>query len=302
MSKLLHAGIRRYARSIVFRLSVLMTAIIGTWTGYVSRQRHSFDSMYVLTELAIMAIVVIWMVGREHEEGIFRNKFIAGYKKGTVYLSELILGIGACLLLFLLYTVIYSAFNSYLLKVLPTNVLVRVFLYFLLINTGVAAAFVTISCLIPRRAITVIVSVLLVIGMAIAGTLVQNALNQPEYWTYIEFDEPHDGISVTQPEGKEYQVENEDYLGGWIRPVAEAVVELNLFRNIDEELDSLTRYMGFESYTKDNGFTYWDSVDSQFSYDEDIDRMYSENLYHAPLMLVIASVLGYCLFRKKEFK
>lgn len=302
MSKLLHAGIRRYTRSVVFWLSVLMTAIIGAWTGYVSRQRHSFDSMYVLTELAIMAIVVIWLVGREYEEGIFRNKFIAGYKKGTVYLSELILGFGACLLLFLLYTVIYSAFNSYLLKVLPINVFVRVFLYFLLINMGVAAAFVAISCLIPRRAITVIVSVLLVIGMAIMGTGIQNALNQPEYWTYVEFDEPYDGISVTQPEGKEYQVENENYLGGWMRMIAEEVNELNLFRNIDKELDSLTRYMGFESYKKDNGFTYWDSIDSQFAYDEDVDRMYSENLYNAPLMLVIASVLGYCFFRKRDFK
>lgn len=302
MSKLLHAGIRRYARSIVFRLSVLITAIIGAWTGYVSRQRNSFDSMYVLTELAIMAIEVIWMVGREHEEGIFRNKFIAGYKKGTVYLSELILGIGACLLLFLLYTVIYSAFNSYLLKVLPTNVLVRVFLYFLLINMGVAAAFVTISCLIPRRAITVIVSVLLVISMAIAGTLVQNALDQPEYWNYIEFDEPYDGMSVAPPDGTEYQVKNDDYLGGWIRPVAEAVNELNLFQSIDEELDSLTRYMGFDDYQKNLGISYWDSVDSQFVFEEDNDRMYTENLCHAPLMLVIASVLGYCLFRKRDFK
>lgn len=302
MGKLLHAGIRRYARSIVFRLSVLLTAVISGWTGYASRQEHSFDSMYIFAELAIMAIVVIWMVGREYEEGIFRNKLIAGFKRGTVYFSELILGVGACLLLFLLYTVIYGAFNSYLLIVLPADVLVRVFLYFLLINMGVAAIFVTLSSLIPRRAITTIISVVLVICMAIMGSLLQNALTQPEYWTYFELEEPYDGMSPTQPAGKEYQVKNEHYMGGWIRPIAEAINERYLFRNITEEIYSLTRYMGYNSYKKDDGFTYWDSVDSQFSYDADNDRMYTEHLCFAPLMLAAASGLGYCVFRKKEFQ
>lgn len=305
MSKLLYAGVRRYAKSIVFWISVILTTVIATWSGYLSRQRHGIELMYVFSELGIMAILIIWMVGREYEEGIFRNRFIAGFTKGTVYLSELVLGIGVCLGLFFLYALIFGAFNSYLLKVLPISVSVRTFLCFLFINMGVAAVFVTISCLLSHRAITLIVSVVLVAGMATIGDYVHIKLDQPKYLTMIPdgvIQHSSSGVAELPSNLEDYQVPNEYYLGGWIRPVAEVVDELNLFQSIGEELASLQRYTGFASYRNDHGFTYWDSPDSQFEYDIGHDEMYTENLCYAPVLLVVASVMGYCLFRKKEFK
>lgn len=303
MSKLLHAGIRRYCRSIIFWLCIFLTVVIGAWSGYQSRQRHGFEMMYVCAELAIMAILMIWMVGREYEEGIFRNRFVAGFRKGTVYLSELLLGLGACLLLFLIFALLYGAFNSYLLYVLPGSVSVRIVLCFLFINLGVAALFVTISSLIRHRAVTLIVSVLLVTVMAIAGDYVHNALGQPEYY-YIVPDrvETSDTVQELTPLLEEYRVKNEYYLDGWLRPVAQVLDDLNFLQSIEEELAALARYTGFASYDNGRGFTYWDSPDSQFSYEEGQDEMYTENLYYAPVILVVTSVLGYCLFRKKEFK
>jgi len=53
MSKLLHAGIRRYTKSLVFWLSVVSTIIIAIWCGYDAREA-SIDDVYIIAELTVL--------------------------------------------------------------------------------------------------------------------------------------------------------------------------------------------------------------------------------------------------------
>ena len=76
MNKLLRAGIRRYLTSKVYWSVVVATLFFG-WLTSSESELSSMDSSSVIIEFALFAILASWNIGREYEEGIFRNKIIA---------------------------------------------------------------------------------------------------------------------------------------------------------------------------------------------------------------------------------
>ena len=87
MQNLLCAGIRRYIRNIVFWLAIIATSVAATLCA-VDTRKHYFDDFYCVIVFISLAVVISWLVGRENDEGIFRNKTVAGYTKGQIFISE----------------------------------------------------------------------------------------------------------------------------------------------------------------------------------------------------------------------
>ena len=164
MTKLLRAGVRRYVRSIVFYIALLATVVLAVLCGNTAKN-IGFENDYVILEFVIIAILATWLIGREFDQRTFRNKIIAGHSKGSVFLSELILAVGSCMFLFLIFAGVFAAFNGFIFSLVPADVLIRIFFDCLFANIALAVLFATISCLISHRSVIAVITILLVFGM-----------------------------------------------------------------------------------------------------------------------------------------
>lgn len=311
MSKLFRSGIRRYTHSIIFWLVVAVNigaAIIG---GYEAR-RFYFDDFYFTIALIANTVMISWLVGREYEEGIFRNKVVSGHSKGSIYLSELILGVGACIILYLLFVLIFLCFNHYIIGYAPVDVSLKVFVGGFLASACTAAILVTVSALIPHRAITGIVNILLVFAMVLVTNSLQGELGAPEYWEDYEYEEVsyigEDGnthFSLEPIEGSEYLVKNERYIDGPLRNVLQFTYRIFPYTNITEGTSITNYWFGYEQVSIINNIegtdlTWAEQVDFTITDEENHDL--AINLIFTAVELMVICGIGYFCFRKKELK
>ena len=102
-----------------------------------------FDDAMVIAQMVILAVMISMVVGKEFKEGIFRNKAIAGHSKASIFLAELISGVGIAFVLYFLCAAIFVAFNFYEVPLLPATLIVKIFVDYVLLNMCLAAVFVT---------------------------------------------------------------------------------------------------------------------------------------------------------------
>lgn len=307
MVKLLRAGLRRYLHSAVLWLAVAASAVAAVLCGLNARDFY-LDDVYIMVVFFALAVLLSWLVGREHEEGLFRNKVIAGYTKGQIFLSELILGIGAALLLFLLFAVIFAALNAYVLQKASAWVCVRIFLDVLLANVCTAAVLVAVACLIPKRALVAIVNILLVLGISFGAYGAENLLAQEEFYTEWDYhdqtfsDESGTYVVSVPIEGSEHPVENPRYVGGAARTALELAYDLLPYGHITEQIQITTDWFGYAYYDRfpDSGES-WTS-DKNLSISAQDSRQINRNLIYGALSTAVVCAAGYACFRKKELK
>lgn len=306
MAELLHAGVRRYLRSVIFWLGILATAVIALICAYNTYMWY-LDDFYIMIEFIVFAVVISWLIGREHAEGSFRNKIIAGHTKGAVFLSELVLAEGAAIAMFLVYAVIFTAFNSYTFGVLPTSILAMMFVDVLLVNMFFAAMVTVVACLINNRFITLVVGALLVVAVAFFSQQLINLLNQPEY--NMEYD--YEKVEITDDDGNVYisfdvipdsmrWVKNPYYIDGAPRRALIAVEHLSPYCHIGE-YNSMTYswfgYGGFSEYSDEWRY----HLSSDMPTEEDIRNTAINSIYTIAVLAAVGA-LGYFCFRKKELK
>ena len=144
MSKLLRACVRRYAHNVIFWITTILTIGIAVIVS-LSARRTFYDDAMVIAQMVMHGIMISWVVGKEFKEGIFRNKVIVGHSKGSIFLAELISGVGIAFLLYLLYAVIFVVINLYEVPLLPASLILTIFVDYVLLNMCIAAIFVTVS-------------------------------------------------------------------------------------------------------------------------------------------------------------
>lgn len=306
MSKLLRAGVRRYLHCFVFWLGIIATAVFGVVGGYNARHYY-LEDFYIMLEFMVFAVVISWLVGREYGEGIFRNKVICGHTKGKIFLSELILGEGAAMVMFLLYAGIFAAFNGYVFGVIDTSILLRVFLDMFLVNLCYAALLVTISCLLPNRFAVMAVNILVVLGLCFAAYQIEGILAQEEFTVEYEWQyggDTTDGKSyMTIVPGSEHQVENPNYVGGTPRDILTTVYSIIFYSRVVEYRD-MSMHGGWFHYEGRNGQSdpSWEIDARGFELTEEENADLSLNLLYSLGTLAVISTAGYLGFRKKELK
>lgn len=162
---------------------------VTLFSGFVSgmNARHgAFDESYVGLQFFVFAVLISWFIGREQEEGIFRNKIVVGYTKKEIFISEIILAVVNCSALFLMHAVMMALCNMYVFTLFPTDVLIKVFIGFWLLNIVMVVALVTFSCLMRRRAIVGIVNILFVIIVWWAGYQLESGSDTVDYQDVME--------------------------------------------------------------------------------------------------------------------
>lgn len=308
MQNLLCAGIRRYFRNIVFWLAIIATVVAAVLCAVNTRQLY-FDDFYCVIVFMSLAVVVSWLVGRENDEGIFRNKTVAGYTKGQIYISELILGVGTSLIMFLLFAGIFTAFNSYVFTKASLGACLGIFVDALLVNVLFAVILITISCIISKRAIVAIVNIILVLALIFATYGIQGVVEQDEYfteWDYEETvvtDEFGTHISSVPIEGSEHQVKNPRYIDGPLRTIAETIYNILPYGHITEYCSITNDWFGYEYYDlfPEANLT-WETSGKDLTLTKEAMSDIYENLLWSVALNIAVCAFGFVCFRKKELR
>lgn len=308
MSNLLRAGIRRYTHNIVFWLALVATTVAAIIGSYNARQFY-FDDFYCVIVFMSLAVVISWLVGRENDEGIFRNKTVAGYTKGQIYISELILGVGTCIVMFLLFAGIFTAFNSYVFTKASLMSCLGIFVDSLLVNVLFAVVLITVSCLISKRAIVAIVNIILVLALIFATYGVGGIVDQEEYFTEWEYeetvvtDEFGTHVSSMPIEGSEHQVKNPRYIDGPVRALAETIYNILPYGHITEYTYLTNDWFGYEYYDlfPEENLT-WETSNKDLTLSKDTKSEIVVNIVWSLAVNIAVCALGYVCFRKKELR
>lgn len=190
MTELLHAGFYRLRRSPLFWLGCagLALYILGAmaatmrWPDYPATNTYKLENLrasmngelfrFLLNSFYVTPVVCAAAMGREHEDGSLRRMLIAGHSRRDVYLCNLLLSVFTCAAvasaaflpgLVLEYAVCGSITNS--LKDL------LVYAAGMFMASAAMASFLTLlGMLIPNRAASIIISLLLSLALIVGGS------------------------------------------------------------------------------------------------------------------------------------
>ena len=310
MSKLIRAGIRRYVHSHIFLRAVIVTVAIAAFCGYEAR-KYCFEDFYVMIFLVACAILISWLVGREHEEG-FRNKVITGHTKGSIYFSELLMGVVGSVILYTLFAVTFLGVNRYIIGYAPIGVSMKLFLCGMMACACSTALVVTISCMISHRATVGLVSVLLIFALLFMSETILSLLSKPEHfeeydyeYTYKTDEEGNTYLEMSVIEGSMHLVENPNYIKSPLRDILNTVCRLSPFTAIREAGNITYGWFGYDMQVSVNSgntaHTVWEN-EADFSVTTEENTALNTALVFSSIELIAIGVIGYFLFRRKELK
>lgn len=217
MRDLLAAGVRRSVLAPIFWITAIASVIIGAFFGTVMRKDHHLDAAYLIFMQAVYAVLISFFVGREWEEGGFRAKIVRGHTRWRVLLAELSLSLIQTAFLTLLSVSALAVFSGGVWTADTLDVGAQCVLCLLLLCPVSTVIDFTIAILLPGRAIAVVMSLSLVVGMVLATDTLRRDLNQPEQTRSV--------TSVFNEETGHYErtygpwEDNSQYVGGVRRRV-----------------------------------------------------------------------------------
>ena len=196
MRNLTAANVRRLLKTVYFRISAALMAVIGlfeiimVYRDYrVENGDPYFDgplaSVAPLTAFAIAVIVSLY-VGSEYSDGTMRNKVIAGHSRGTVYLSFLVTSIIGGWILAAVWSVAYLVPGSILMKgENPPMMYGILYLVMLLLLCVFSAIFTFVSILFDNKAGAAVVCMVLALLLIFQGIAIRTILDEPEFYAPI---------------------------------------------------------------------------------------------------------------------
>ncbi len=205
MKKLLSSGFSRLLHSKIFWLGILVQSGLAVWA-CIARYYDSallpgmgYDNPDYLLFIAAMytpvlvAVFISMFIGTEYADGTMRNKVVVGHARLNIYLSNLIVCVVAVLLMHLAYIGVVLALGLPLLGgfvEISTKTLVVFFFCSLATEVALTALMLVGAMLIPNKAVSAIVAMLLGLGLLMAAMTIQSMLNAPETVTaFLGVDE-----------------------------------------------------------------------------------------------------------------
>lgn len=227
MNKLLFAGFARMRRDLAFWVCCLGMAALGV---YIPVGQY-FDSMRYNTTFSLdgtvfnyvpficlaAAVFISLYLGVDYSDGTIRNKMMVGRTRNEIYMSNWAVCVSGSLLLCLAFALPCTAFAILLLgpAKAPAGTLVLVAALSVLVAAAISSIYVLISMLCQNKAVSAVACLLLVIGLFIAATVINGALDQPPtYEGMVMFTE--NGMEVADS-----STPNPAYLTGTKRAVYE---------------------------------------------------------------------------------
>lgn len=230
MTKLLSAGHERLFKSRVFRLclaaAVIMPVlmVLGLYRdGSVPENGMEQILFNCLPYMSFFcAVFVSLLFGAEHGDGVLRNKIIVGHGRTALYLSELLLAVGAAAILFVLnFAAVWLAalwfFES---PALSAGEIAWYFLCSVLACGAWAALCLAVTAMCGSKAgasvLCIVMVLLLIIGCSYVGGRLSEGEVIHEYILVNEFGQP---LQVEEQP-------NPRYIGGFSRQALEFLYDM----------------------------------------------------------------------------
>lgn len=323
MSNLLHAGLHRYLKSKLFWLAVAVTAISSYLWGYWSREEY-FEDMIYFVQFMIFAVLFSLEVGREFDEGVFRNKIVGGHSKSRIYISEMILAAEATCLMFFISSVVFAVLNPHVISIIPAEIIIKVYINSLTANIICSVMIVAISCILQRRIIAVTVcSLLLCLGLySLSGSVYW--LTEPRFYE-VDAESVYDnlgengtlsdaaiedlhsfdgGTVIKKLENGSYLVESPLYRNKLYTAFVYCNGYLNPFSNMVMNCDMLYTCFGdsiLSEYQQD-GNTYYETLKPYYESDAMKENFLNKRLLAAPFLIVAYSGIGLAVYKRRNFR
>ncbi len=278
MSNLLRAGFARYLKNPLAVIAAALSLVAGLLGG--DSAVYTIDDVYLIALFITFAAFVSLFVGREHGDGGFRNKAIAGYSKGEIFFSEWLLHTMLCLVMLLLFVIGFVLTGHEVLAPVPAGMLALIALCFVCMAIVVVTLLCVLTLLISNRAVSAILSVLLIIGLMFASYGIDDALSHPRYYGIEHYDEENELVFIEQKESPQY-------IGGMARTL---LTHLSYTLPLGQS-ESLIQCIGVWNYEEA-----W--VDHDFSQLKIVKFL---PLYSLGATALIGGV-GYAIFRRRDLK
>lgn len=213
MCKLLRANFYRLRHDRTFRLISALTVFFGALMTVVNainvhRQGAAWVMDFRLLTSAILcpilnSVLAALFVGSDYSDGTLRNKLIAGHRRSSIYLANLITCCCAGMLLSIAFIVPQGALGLLLgeqIQSAPAKLLMYVALSFALM-IAFTALFTLIAMLCQNKSHTTAGCILLTFALLFAGVYISSTLEETEYLAAYSYTE--NGVTVEEPEQKD---------------------------------------------------------------------------------------------------
>lgn len=226
MRKLLRANFSRLWTDKAFLLSAAVMFLMGAMLPVIhyidnrdSGAAWTADSTaftYISFVPVVLSVLTALFVGCEYSDGTMRSKIIAGHRRGSIYIANLIVCTAAGGVLCLAYIAPHTCLGFVLLGGFEAEIqtiLLCTGLGFALVG-AFAALFTLIAMLCRSKAYSTAACILLAFALLFAGVHIVSALNEPEYHQAYSYTE--NGVTVSGEEER-----NPAYLSGAKRQLYE---------------------------------------------------------------------------------
>ena len=288
MIKLLRAGFFRLKKEIMLWLFIIVTIAVAGIRILTTVHDEPLDKFlydYILYIGIFIAMFVSVFVGKEHSEGIIRNKIIVGHNRISIYISKLIISIVVSLLCEFIYIAIMYLIGSKIYKPLQMTIsqLSIIILNAVLIIITYCSIFNLISMICSEITISVVMCVIIFVIMFVAEMIIGKTANEPKYITSSSWD---NGVRTIIS-----QELNPNYPGDDI---------VNLAKKI-----YLLLPQGQAQLITNSKLTDSDEIKEQLYTKEEIEE-YIKTIYQMPIysliVIGVVNIGGLYLFSKKELK
>lgn len=226
MRKLLRANFSRLGHDGLFRLLTGLMVFVGVLIAVINAVHIRLDGSvwemdFSLLTCAMLApilnsVFTAMFIGSDYSGGTMRNKLIAGHRRGSIYIANLI----TCCFSGMIFCIAFAIPQGVLGYILggrfqySSAKLVVYGCLSLALTAAFTAIFILIAMLCQNKSHTVAGCILLSFMLIFLGVYITSALNEPEYYSGYSYSE--NGVTVEEPEMK-----NPNYISGVKRQVYE---------------------------------------------------------------------------------
>ena len=200
MYKLLRAGFFRLKKDIIFWLFMFLTIGIAGFTlfRYTSNEGVHLDKIvneFIMYIGLFIAIFVSIFIGKEHSQGIIRNKIIVGHSRISIFLANLIISIIASILCEIVYLVLVFLIGIPLFgqMQMPLSQFAMLLLNAVLVIISFCSIFNFISMICSEITVSTTICIILFITMYVVGASFSLTANTDKYINHTFTDE--NGVS-----------------------------------------------------------------------------------------------------------
>ena len=204
MYKLLKAGLFRLRKDIIFWIFTFFTLGIAGFTLFRYNPNEyildKFVNEFIMYIGIFIAIFVSIFVGKEHSEGIIRNKIIVGHKRINIYLSNLIISVITTIFYELIYLILMLIIGIPLFGKLqmPLSEFAMSILNIFLVIIAYCSIFNFITMLSSEVTISTTICIIFFIVMFVIVSALSLTVNTSKYITNTFWDEQGQPHTISQ--------------------------------------------------------------------------------------------------------